>query len=49
MGLDVNDTRQFLHSVEEQISLFDHGLVLPVLAVWSVSLDYTADSVGFTM
>lgn len=48
-SLNIDDSRQFLHSIEQQIALFDHRLILPVLAVRSIGLHDSTHSVDFTM
>jgi len=43
--LNVDDSGQLLHSVEQNVSLLDGGLVLPVLVVRPVRLHNSTDLV----
>lgn len=47
--LNINNTRQFLNSVEKQVALFDHCLVLPVDAVRTVCFNDTSNSINLAM
>ena len=48
-NLDVDHSRQLLHSVEQDVALLYDGLVLRVLRVWSVRHDNSANLVNLAM
>lgn len=47
--LNINNPRQLLYSVKQDVSMLDDCLILPVLGVWSVGLHDAPNFVYFAM
>jgi hypothetical protein len=45
-SLNIDDSREFLNAVQENVALLDDILVLGILAIWAIGLNDSADLVN---